>query len=128
MVTTTRNTSRATRALRDTVLPHLEPIESVDTALPWVPATLARAARTRAISDWGRALVWTMTWTGVPSVTWMTSPTEPTASRTWASVTGWAGWTRKMAPPLKSMPKLRPGTNRLTSDTSSRTPEMVNHR
>src|SRR5215216_4017571 len=93
MVTATRNASRAMTALRETVLPHLEPMVSVETAL-----------------------------------TCTTSATDPTAPRTWASVTAWVGWTRNRAPPLKSMPKLRPGTTRLTREISTSAPEMVNHR
>src|SRR5918992_6299464 len=128
MVTTTRNTARAMIALRETVLPHLEPIELVDTSLGSTPATRASSARIRAISSWGSSSVWTLTCGGSSSVTWTTSAAGPTASRTWPSVTGRSGWTRKMAPPLKSMPKLRPGTNRLTTEISRTTAEIENHR
>ncbi len=115
-------------ALRETVLPHLEPIESVLTALDWTPATSARSARTLAICSWDSSSVWTITCWGASSVTWTTLATGPTASRTWASLTVWDGCTRNTAPPLKSMPKLRPGTNRLTAEMSRSTPEIVNHR
>src|SRR5215217_5258790 len=128
MVTATRNASRAMTALRETVLPHLEPTVLVETALTWTPATLASSVRIRATSGWGTTSVWTITWTGLSSVTWTTSATGPTAPRTWASVTAWVGWTRNTAPPLKSMPKLRPGTTRLTREISTSAPEMVNHR
>src|SRR5918993_2143489 len=128
MTTTTRNTSRATTARRETALPHLEPIESVETALRSTPATSASSVLIRATSAGGSSSVWTITWTGSSSVTWTTSAARPTASRTWASVTSVVGWTRNTAPPLKSMPKLRPGTTRLTSEISTSRPEMVNHR
>src|SRR5918995_3282215 len=128
MTTTTRNTSRATTALRETALPHLEPIESVETPLVSTPATSASPARILATSAGASSSVWTITWTGSSSVTWTTSAADPTASRTWASVTSVVGWTRNTAPPLKSMPKLRPGTTRLTSEISTSRPEMVNHR
>src|SRR5215203_4217567 len=128
MTITTRNTSRATNALRETVLPHLEPMVSVETPLDWTPASLASAARILVTWAGGSSSVWTITWTGSFSVTWTTSAAGPTASRTWASVTVVVGWTRNTAPPLKSMPKLRPGTTRLTSEISTSRPEMVNHR
>src|SRR5918995_1036235 len=128
MVTTTRNTSRAMTALRETVLPHLEPMFSVETSLRSTPPSSARAVLILATSGWPSSSVWTITWTGSLSVTWTTSAAGPTARRTWASVTGRSGWTRNTAPPLKSMPKLRPGTTRLTRETSRSTAEMVNHR
>src|SRR5919106_871332 len=128
MVTATRNASRAMTALRETVLPHLEPMDSVETALTGTPATLASSVRMLATSAWGTSSVWTITWTGFSSVTWTTSATDPTASRTRASVTAWVGWTRNTAPPLKSMPKLRPGTTRLTREISTSAAEMANHR
>src|SRR5215217_159345 len=128
MVTATRKASRAMTALRETVLPHLEPMVSVETALSWTPAILASSVLIRVTSAWGSTSVWTITWTGFSSVTCTTSATDPTAPRTWASVTAWVGWTRNRAPPLKSMPKLRPGTIRLTSEMATSTAETVNHR
>src|SRR5215207_3106555 len=115
-------------ALRDTVLPHLEPMVSVETPLSWTPATWASFVRIRVTSAAGSSSVWTLTWTGCCSVIWTISAAEPTASRTSASVTGAVGWTRNTAPPLKSMPKLRPGTIRLTSEMATSTAETVNHR
>jgi hypothetical protein len=115
-------------ALRETVLPHLEPMVSVETPLRSTPATWASSVRMRATSAGGSSSVCTLTWTGSLSVIWTISATDPTASRTWASVTALVGWTRNTAPPLKSMPKLRPGKTRLISETATSTAEMVNHR
>jgi hypothetical protein len=115
-------------ALRETVLPHLEPMDSVETALSSTPATLASWVRIRVTSAAGSASVWTITWTGACPVTWTTSAADPTASRTWASVTVRCGWTRNTAPPLKSMPKLRPGQTRLTREISTSRAEIKNHR
>ena len=110
------------------MLPHLEPMFSVETSLRSTPARSASSLLILATSGWPSTSVWTITWTGSLSVTWTTSAADPTASRTWASVTVETGWTRNTAPPLKSMPKLRPGTIRLTRETSTSTAEMVNHR
>ena len=115
-------------ALRDTVLPHLEPMVSVETPLRSTPATWASSVLIRVTSAGGSSSVWTITWTGLFSVTWTTSAADPTARRTWASVTVRVGCTRNTAPPLKSMPKLRPGTTRLTSEITTSAPEIVNHR
>src|SRR5919107_4031857 len=128
MVTATRKASRAMTALRDTVLPHLEPMVSVETPLSCTPATPASSLRMRVTSAAGSSSVWTLTWMGWVSVIWTISAAEPTASRTWASVTGLVGWTRNTAPPLKSMPKLRPGTIKLTSEMTTSAPEIANHR
>ena len=92
-------------ALRDTVLPHLEPIVSVETPLSWTPATWASSVRMRVTSAGGSSSVWTLTWTGSDWVIWTTSAAEPTASRTWASVTGLVnrrerkGFARRIANP-----------------------------
>ena len=115
-------------ALRETVLPHLEPMVSVETPLRSTPPTWASSVRMRVTSSGGSSSVWTMTWTGSVSEIWTTSATDPTARRTWASVTALVGWTRNTAPPLKSMPKLRPGTTRLISEMTTSAAEMVNHR
>jgi hypothetical protein len=128
MTTTTRNTSRAITALRETALPHLEPMESVETALRSTPASSASPVRILATSAGASSSVWTITWTGSSSVTWTTSAAGPTAARILASVTSVVGWTRNTAPPLKSMPKLRPGTTRLASEMTTSAAEMVNHR
>src|SRR4029453_4338218 len=128
MVTATRKASRAMTALRDTVLPHLEPMVSVETPLSCTPATWASSVRMRVTWAAGSSSVWTMTWIGSVSQIWTISAAEPTARRTWASVTVWVGWTRNTPPPFKEMPKCRPGTIRLTSEIATSTPETVNHR
>jgi hypothetical protein len=125
-----RNTARATRALRVTVLPHLEPTTLLETWLSCTPLTRARSARTLAICAEVSDSVWTITRVGLPGfavVSWMTLATGPTALETWACVTGLAGWTVKTPPPLKSMPNRSPGANRATTEISMARPEMMNH-
>src|SRR6266511_1518993 len=108
---TARNTARAISALRLTVDPQVEPTTEFDTWDGCVPVTLARSARTLAI------------WAEVSEAV----ATGPSASETCAWVTGWAGWTLNTPPPLKSMPNLRPGTNKAISEISMATPEIRNH-
>src|SRR4029453_11597055 len=92
------------------------------------PASWASSVRILATSAEGSSSVWTITWTGLFSVTRTTSAAGPPARRTWASVTVCVGWTWNTAPPLKSMPKLRPGTTRLAREISTSRPEIENYR
>src|SRR6266498_239639 len=126
---TARNTARAISALRLTVDPQVEPTTEFDTWDGCVPVTLARSARTLAI--WAEVSEAVSTWTCVGLPGWLaictTFATGPSASETCAWVTGWAGWTLNTPPPLKSMPNLRPGTNKAISEISMATPEIRNH-
>jgi hypothetical protein len=115
--------------LRVTVVPQVEPTTELDTCDGCVPVTLARSARTLAI--WSEVSDAVSTWTCVGLPGWLaictTLATGPSALVTCAWVTGWAGCTLKAPPPLKSIPNLRPGTNRAISEISMATPEIRNH-
>src|SRR6266508_955635 len=127
MMITPRNTARAMNALVETVLLHLEPTTAAETC--GSPVTLLRSLRTLATWSWGSDSVCTITCGGVSVVTCTTLATDgPTASRTWATVTGLADRARNTAPPLKSMPNFRPGMNRAMIEISTATPEMRNQR
>ncbi len=123
--TTTRKTTRANSALRETVPPHLEPTDSLETCS--APVTRPSLARTSATWSAESSSVWTTTCTGW-SCSCTTLATPPRASRTWASVTGLVASARNTDPPLKSMPNLRPGTNRETSEMSMTTPDSTAQR
>src|SRR6266542_6685851 len=89
-IVTTRNTTRASRARRETVPPHLEPIALVST--DGAPVACWMAALTLATSFWSRVSVWTRNRGGVSLVIWITWAAGPTTWRIWASVTGLTIW------------------------------------